>query len=202
MGQGTEERLSSEIAGTRADLGRNVDELVDKVAPSKMVERRKQAARSRLRRMKDSIMGTAHSGTDTMSDAGSAVADRASSVADSMSSTAQDAAQQVRSRAEGSPLAAGLIAFGVGALVGALLPASEKEAQAARRVVETAQEQGQPLIEQAKSAGQEVGQHLKEQAGQAAQEVRSTAQDSAQHVKEEGQDAAHTVQDDAQSRMS
>lgn len=202
MGQGTEERLSNDIAGTRADLSRNVDELVDKVAPSRVVERRKQAARDRLRRVKESVMGTANSGTSSMSDAGAAVAGRASSAADAVTSTAHDAGQTVKSQAQGSPLAAGLIAFGVGALVSALIPSSEKEGQVAQRVVETAKDQGQPLIDEAKSVGQEAGQHLKEHATDAADELKATAQESAEHVKAQGQDATQNVKDDAQNRMS
>jgi len=202
MGQGTEERLSGDIADTRADLSRNVDELVDKVSPSRVVERRKQAARDRVRRMKESVMGTASSGTSSMSDAGSAVAGRASGAADAVTSTAHDAGHAVMSQAQGSPLAAGLIAFGVGALVSALIPASEKEGQMAQRVVETAKDQGQPLVEQAKSAGQEVGQHLKEHATEAADDLKSTAQEAAENVKSQGQDATQNVKDDAQNRMS
>src|SRR3546814_18439061 len=58
---------------------------------------------------------------------------------------------------EGSPLAAGLVAFGAGMVISALIPASEKEAQLASRAVATAKEQAQPLVEEAKSVGQDIG---------------------------------------------
>ena len=41
MGTSTEEQLSSDIANTRQDLSRNLDDLVDKVSPARVVERRK-----------------------------------------------------------------------------------------------------------------------------------------------------------------
>ena len=69
----------------------------------------------------------------------------------------------VREQAEGNPLAAGLVAFGVGWLVSSLLPASDAEQRAARRAVDTAKEQGQPVLDQAKQAAQEVGQHMQDQ---------------------------------------
>jgi len=200
MGQSAEERqLTSDIAGTREDLSRNLDELADKVAPGRVVERRKQAMGGRVRRMRESVMGTA---TDRVSGTGSAVSGRTSSAADSVTTAAHDAAHTVQGRAEGNPLAAGLIAFGAGAVLSSLIPASDKEARAARSLVETAKEHGQPLMDEAKSVEQEMGQHLKERAGEAADQVKSTAQESAEHVKEEGKSSAQTVKDDTQSRTS
>lgn len=201
MGQSTQEQLSGDIASTREDLSRNVDELVDKVSPGRVVERRKVAVRGRLRRLRDSVMGSADVATNKMSD-GSSAGDRAAGVADTVTGGAQDAAHAVQSRAQGSPLAAGLIAFGAGALISALLPSSEKEAQMAQRAVETAKEKGQPLAEEAKSVGQEMGEQLKTRAGEAAEDVKATAQESAERVKEEGRSSAQSVKDDAQSRMS
>jgi polyhydroxyalkanoate synthesis regulator phasin len=129
------------------------------------------------------------------------VTDRASNLADSATSTAADAARSVQQRAEGNPLAAGLIAFGAGALIASLIPASEKESQAAQKLVETAKEQGQPIVEEAKSVGQEMGQELKDRAAEAGQEVKASAQESMEHVKQEGQSSAQDVKDDTRARM-
>ncbi|HEX6684797.1 MAG TPA: DUF3618 domain-containing protein [Candidatus Limnocylindrales bacterium] len=190
MGQSPEERqLTEDIAATREDLSRNLDALTDRVSPSRIVERRKDAVRGRFQRMRDNVMGAGSSGS-------------VSGTADSVSETAQGAVDTVTQRAQGNPLAAGLVAFGMGALVGSLLPASEKEAQAAQRVVDFAKEQGQPVLEEAKSVGQEVGQHLKEQASQAADQVKQSAQSSAQSVSEEGRSAAESVKEDARPTRS
>jgi gas vesicle protein len=200
MGQAAEERLSADIAGTRQELGRDVDALGDRVSPSQMMHRRKEATRSRLRSMREKVMGTAHDTRHGMSSAGSSVSDTASSAGDSVASTAQGAAHTVERQTEGNPLAAGLIAFGAGWLVSSLLPASEKEARAAQRMVEQAKEHGQPVMEEAKSVGQDMGQHLKESAQQAADEVKGTAQESTENVKQEGQSSAQHVQEDVRDR--
>lgn len=204
MGTSTEEQLTHDIANTRQDLSRNLDDLVDKVSPGRVVERRKEAVRGRMRRMRDSVMGTAHdaagSTTSRLSGAGSAVSGTASGAADAVSSGASDAVHAVQSKTEGSPLAAGLIAFGAGALLAGLLPATQKEQQVAQHVVDTAKDSG--IVDEAKSVGQEVAGHLKEHAADAATEVKSAAQESAQHVKEEGRSSAETVRDDTQSRLS
>ena len=88
---------------------------------------------------------------------------------------------------QGAPLAAGLVAFGAGVIVAALIPASEKEAVAAGHVVDAAKEHGQPVVDQAKSVAQDVADSVKTTAAEAAQEVKDTASDSAGKVKSEGQ---------------
>ena len=187
MGQRTEEQLTTDIEQTRDDLSRNLDALNDRVNPSRVMERRKQATRGKLGSLKEKVMGSAHGAEHTMSSAG-----------DSMAGSAQGAAHTVQQKAEGNPLAAGLIAFGAGALISSMLPASQKESEAAQRLVESAKEHGQPVIEQAKSAGQEMGQTLKEEAKAAGQEVKSSAKESADHVKQEGQSSTQHVKSDAQ----
>lgn len=189
MGQRTEEQLTTDIEHTREDLSRNLDALNDRVNPGRMVDRRRQAARNKIGAMRNKVMGSAQGGGHRMS-----------SMGDSVSGSAQDAAHTVQQKAEGNPLAAGLVAFGAGMLVSSMIPASKKESEAAQRLVEGAKEHGQPVLDEAKSAGQQMGQNLKEQAGQAAQEVKSSAQESAGHVKQEGQSSAQHVQDDAKQR--
>jgi vacuolar-type H+-ATPase subunit H/uncharacterized protein YjbJ (UPF0337 family) len=201
MGQGYEEQVTSDIEDTREDLTRNLDALNEKVNPSRVMERRKEAVRSRFGSMKDKVMGSAQDMRSGAQEARGGMADRASDAAESATDAAQGAVRAVQQRAEGSPLAAGLIAFGAGMLISAVIPASEKESQASQKLIETAKEHGQPVIDEAKSVGREMGENLKEEAGQAAEEVKSSAQESAQHVKEEGQASGRAVKDDAQSRM-
>lgn len=196
MGQSTEEQLTADIEGTRDDLSRNLDALNEKVNPSRVIERRKEATRSKFRGVKDKVMGSTPS-----SSTGEDLASKAGSAKESVSGSAQGAVATLGDKAEGNPLAAGLIAFGAGWLVSSIIPASQKESEAAARVVEAAKEHGQPVIDEAKSAGQDVGANLKEKATEAEQEVASSAQDSADSVKQEGQSSAATVKDDAQQRM-
>ncbi|HEU4514344.1 MAG TPA: DUF3618 domain-containing protein [Nocardioidaceae bacterium] len=198
MGQATEEQLTRDIEARRAELSRDLDALTDKVSPAQMVERRKQATRSRFRSMRERVMGSAHDTRHSVSSAGGSATGAVSSATDSVTSGAQSAVGTIEQKTEGNPLAAGLIAFGAGWLVSSLLPASEKEAQAAQQLVERAKES--PVMDEAKSVGQEMGQNLKESATQAAQQVKSTAQDSAETVKQEGQSSAETVKQEGQSR--
>lgn len=184
MGQATEERMTTSIDRTRQDLSRDVDALYDKVSPSRVVARRKSALRHRMSSMKDSVMGTAH---DT---AGSA-----QGAADSVQHTAAAGVHAVERRTEGSPIGAGLVAFGAGMVISALIPASRKETELAGRLTEAAKDS--PLVDEAKAAGQEMAAHLKDSAAEAAQEVKASAQESAEHLKDEGRSAAEDVRREA-----
>jgi hypothetical protein len=97
----------------------------------------------------------------------------------------------VKVQAAGNPLAAGLIAVGVGWLVGSLLPASNAERQAAGQV----KEQGAPALS---SAANEVAQNLKEPAQNAVESVKSTAAGSMDTVKQESHSSVQDVKDQAQ----
>lgn len=187
MGQSTEE-LSTQIAGTRESLASDLDALQDRVSPSAIVERRKEAARSKVRSVKDKVMGSGGGGTTGTNSMASDAAGVRSSATD-----AKDAAGEA---IDGSPLAAGLIAFGAGLLIAALIPATDTEQRASQKVVDAAQ----PLADEAKSIGQEVGTSLKDSATEAAQQVKQSAQDSAQHVQEEGKSAADNVRSEAQNQ--
>jgi hypothetical protein len=182
VGQRTEE-LSTQIAGTRADLAQDLDALQDRVSPHAVMERRKAAARGSMHRMRSRVMGTAE---DAKHSAGS---------------TASQAMGTAEEKYEGSPLGAGLIAFGAGMLVSALIPASDTETGAARQVVDAAKEHGQPVMDEARSVGQDMGEGLKQSATEAAQGVKHTAAQSAEHVKQEGQTSAHQVQAEAKHQM-
>ena len=54
MGESTEE-LTSRIEDTRERMASNLDTLQDRVSPSAIVERRKQAARDRVSSVRDSV---------------------------------------------------------------------------------------------------------------------------------------------------
>ncbi|NYI46297.1 uncharacterized protein YjbJ (UPF0337 family) [Nocardioides aromaticivorans] len=188
MGQATEERMTAQIDSTRNDLSRDVDALYDRVSPHRIVERRKSALRGRMSSMKESVMGTAHDATGSAQGA-------AQGAAESVQHTAQAGVQAVGRRAEGSPIGAGLVAFGAGMVIAALIPASPKEAELAGRLTEAAKDS--PLMDEAKAAGQEMASNLKESATEAAQEVKASAQESADHLKDEGRSAAEDVRREA-----
>jgi len=191
VGQSTEE-LTSQIEDTRRRMASDLDTLQDRVSPSAIVERRKQAVRGRFSSMKERVMGTTHNATGSVSSAASAASSAAGDAGASVASSAQD-------RYEGAPLAAGLIAFGTGVVLASMLPASRAEAEAAHRVVETVKDRGGPLLDEARAAGQEVVENVKESATQSAQHVKDSAQASAQAVQGEARSSAESVRDQAGS---
>ena len=199
MGQDTEGLTTTpaDIDATRSNLSRDIDELTDKVSPSRVVERRKQAAKGRIGSVRDKVMGSVPSGGSGGS--GGGVGSKVSDAAGSVSDSAGGAVDAIGSKAQGNPLAAGLVAFGAGMLISALIPASEKESEVAQRAVDAAKEHGQPVVDEAKSVGQQMGEELKGSAVESAQQVKETAQDSVENVKQEGQSSAQTVKDQATS---
>ena len=214
------EVIRRQIEDTRRELSYDVDALNEKVNPARVVDRRMTAAKSRVSRVKERVMGSAQgtsartqgvasnaagSVQSAASNAAGSVQSAASSAADTVqgaASTAVDTVQQtpdmIVRQTQGNPLAAGLIAFGVGWLVSSILPATEKEKQLAQQAETAVKENKDALLAPAKQAAQEIGDELKPAAQQAAQEVKSTAQDAAQTVKDEGQSAAQDVKGQAQ----
>lgn len=179
------EAIRADIARTRSDLSENVDALTDRVNPSTIAHRQGE-------RVRDAVTGAKDRVFDTASDAGDSVRDQA----DRAGELAREAPHRVKEKAEGNPLAAGLIAFGVGLLVAGLVPSSRKE----RELVEEARSSDAlaKATEEVRSAAKETAEHLREPAQQAVQDVKDTATEGAQHVREEGTGAAQDVRSQAE----
>ncbi|GAB3648004.1 DUF3618 domain-containing protein [Glycomyces tarimensis] len=96
--------------------------------------------------------------------------------------------EQMGEQIKGNPLAAGLIAFGAGALVASLLPGDRTSREAAQQL----SERGRPVAERAKAEAKEAGQSIGENVGDSAKE-------SARHLQEEARDRADDVKQEAQS---
>jgi uncharacterized protein DUF3618 len=203
------EVIRRQIEDTRANLSYDVDALNEKVNPTRVVDRRVGRAKSSVTGLKDKVFGAAqehgqHAGGAAQNVAGNvqgAAHNAAGSVQDAASTAVgavQSAPQTIQRQAQGNPLAAGLIAFGVGWLVSSLLPTSEKEKQLASQAESAVREHSQPLVDQAKSVAQDIGENLKPMAQDAVESVKSTAQEGVEAVKSEGQSAAQDVQGQAQ----
>lgn len=173
------EEIRAEIEQTRRELGSDVDALADKVSPSKIVDRQVDKVRGVFGSVRDRVMGAADDAGSSLSDAGAHVG---------------DVKDKVVAKAEGNPLAVGLIAFGAGLLLASLFPASSKE----KDLAATVKEQAQPLVDEVTDVAKEVGEHLKEPAQAAAAAVKESAQDSVATVKDEAQTASGEVKDQAQ----
>jgi len=178
------DEIRANIEATRGELSSDVDALTDKVTPSKIVHRNTEKLTGAVGSARERVMGAA---SDAMDKAGD-MKDRVSDASGSMS----DSAKQ---KAQGNPLAVGLIAFGVGWLAASLVPPTRTE----QHLAAEAKEKAQPLIHEMSEQAKESAQHLKEPARDAAAAVKDSATDAAQQVRSETQDAASDLKDQAQS---
>jgi len=177
------DQIRADIERTRRELGGDVDALADKVTPSKIVERQTDKIKGAFGSVRDKVMGAADDTGSSIHDAGTSAAEHVVDVKD-----------RVVAKAEGNPMAVGLIAFGAGLLLASLIPASSKEKEVAANV----KEQAQPLVGEVTDAAKEVGEHLKEPAKDAAMAVKDSATESVENVKQEARSAADEVKGQAQ----
>lgn len=201
MGQ-TPDEIRAQIEQTRAELTGDVNVLADKVSPGKVAQRRVESAKQSVTSVKERIVGAAHDKADSLSPSSSASGGRAGEVASSATDTVKGAPTQVKAQAQGSPLAAGLIAFGVGALAAAVFPATQKEQDATARI----SEQMAPALESVKSsatsAAADVKENLQPMAQDAAASVKATAQDAVAATSDHAKDAGASVKDEAAGSAS
>jgi ElaB/YqjD/DUF883 family membrane-anchored ribosome-binding protein len=190
--------IRRQIEDTRRELSYDVDALNEKVNPARVMDRRVTAAKGRMTRMKERVMGSAHDSSSHVQGVASNAADSVQGAASSAVETVQQTPDMVVRQTQGNPMAAGLIAFGVGWLVSSLLPATERERQLAQQAETAVRENKDALLAPAKQVAQEIGEELKPAAQQAVDEVKATAQDAAQTVKAEGRSAAEDVKGQAQ----
>jgi hypothetical protein len=193
------EQIQANIERTRESLSVDVDRLSEKVSPAKVVGRRVDRAKDGARSVREKVMGVSDSATQRVSgttDAASGAMGAMGSVASSVSDAAGSAAdavtnmpQQVRRQAQGNPIAAGVIAFGVGWLVSSLLPASQAEQELAQQAEDKAKDLAEPL----KDTASQIAGNLQEPAQQAFEQVRSTAAGAAQETVEQARSSAEDV---------
>lgn len=188
-GTGSADELRAQIDRQRSELGRDLEVLGDKVSPGRAVARRRAAVGQSVRGFRDRIMGVADSATSAVGDTASRVGDTAGAVGERVGS-APGAARQA---AQGSPLAVGLVAFGAGAVVAALVPTTAKE----RRLAQQATPALEKVASEAGSAAQHAVEEMKPLAQDAVESLKQDAQDAAASVKQEAQGAAEEVRSSA-----
>jgi vacuolar-type H+-ATPase subunit H len=130
-------------------------------------------------------MGARESASGTASDVGGKAQAMASGVADTVRSAPDTVARQT----QGNPLAAGMIAFGVGLLAASLLP----ETRAERRVGVAVAERSEGLVDKAREAGRELTEELGGTARQAAEHVKETAKQAAENTADHAKEAGRTT---------
>ena len=187
------EDLRRDIEQTRRNLGRDVDALSDKVDPRRAVGRRVDSARSVMTRARERVMGTASTGTSAIGSATSSVQESVQEIGSKAGDVVQSAPEAARSRTQGSPLAAGLVAFTAGWIVASLIPASEREQQLADQVQDKASDAMEAVKEQTAEAAQEMRDNMREPAQDAVQQVRETASEAVSGVADETKSSADNL---------
>jgi ElaB/YqjD/DUF883 family membrane-anchored ribosome-binding protein len=174
--------IRADIERTRAGLSQDVNALGEAVSPGNLARHQVNKVGEAAGSLKERVMGSTHDATDSVGNAASDLGDRASHVT-----------RAAKGGTRGNPLAAGVIALGAGWLLGSLLPATDRERDAAVAVKEKAQ----PVLEEAQSVAQESAERLKQPAMESVTAVKETAQSAVETVKDEGQSAAHDVKGSA-----
>ena len=131
MAQDTQE-LRQDIERIRDELDETLDALGERVSPRRIAQRRKDAMRSRVAQVRTTVMGSAQ-------ETGSATTEKARHAKDAVQGTASQVAERVgqapdliQHQTQGNPLAAGLVAFGVGILVATMFTPTHPEHPPAR----------------------------------------------------------------------
>lgn len=177
------DRIRAEIDGTRHEVSRDVDALADKVSPSKIVERKTRKVRSAVSSVKASVMGAVGSAQDGVAEGAEAIG---------------EGADRAVVAAKGHPLAVGLVAFGIGWIASALVPASAVE----RRAANTVKDAAAPVLHEAGDALAEAADNLREPAREAASNVGDAAASAVQHVRTDANDAMSDLSADSSSDAS
>jgi hypothetical protein len=186
MGQESEE-LRADIERRRESMTGTIDAIEDRVVPGRIIERRRQAARAWVGGVRDRVMGP----PQTLNQQASAATGRMEESMSKMTEKISDAPAQLQQATAGSPLIAGAVAFGVGALIAAVLPETEPERRAVRAMqpqvaaaTDALKDAGQHALETAKGSAQEAAGELKESASDHARQVADQAKNAGQEVKE------------------
>ena len=167
MDQRTE--LKRDIEDRRSEISRTVDQMENRVNPGHVAARQTYRIRRVVTEWKDKIMGS----DETQGGLKNVIGEVTDTVA-----TAPD---QVMARTRGNPLAAGVIAFGAGALIASLLP----ETPAERKLAATLQPGVKEATSRLTEAGRNLADDLKDDVKEGVENIRDTAASAAQGMKEQ-----------------
>ncbi|MFK3981963.1 DUF3618 domain-containing protein [Micromonospora sp. NPDC050397] len=203
------DQIRARIEDTQDDLSQNINALSDRVNPRRAARHQVDRARGTWQKLRENVMGSASHARDAsmhardvgqarLSDASSAASDRMQGIGHAAGDRVHDMGQ----RAQGHPLAAGLVAFGLGVLASSLLPPSEPERRAAGQLRNKASEHSGDLKQQAMGAARQAQDNLREPAQQAAESVKSKAGQSAGNLRDQAQSAGQDLRGQAQQKAN
>jgi ElaB/YqjD/DUF883 family membrane-anchored ribosome-binding protein len=164
------EQIRDDIERTRAGLSDDVNQLAETVDPRQIAHRQADKVKGAVVGVKDRVMGS----------------DEQDGMAHAAASSPKRAAGWAKQRTSGNPWAAGVIALGVGWMIGSMLPASTREKEAVERIAEKAK----PMVgDEVGSVAGQMADHLREPVTEAVESVKSTAADAAGTLKVSAGDA-------------
>lgn len=163
------EELAELVERRRRYVERDLDAIGDRVSPSRIRERTGQRARRRIHDVRNTVMGSAD-------DASS----RAGAAADEVSGRVHAAEEQMEQKVKGNPFGAGLVAFGIGYLIGSVLPSSRREGELARRA--------EPVLTEAATGAADIAHEV-------ADDLKPAAQEEMEAVKQDTAQAASNVRE-------
>jgi uncharacterized protein YjbJ (UPF0337 family) len=184
------DRIKEEIRSTRSDLARNVDALADRTIPTRVAQRRWSSMKEKVRGVSNTVMGTA---TDTLQDNTQQATGKAGEVAGAVTDTVQRAPDAVTRQTRGNPIAAGVIAFGVGLLTASLIPTTEVEKRAGQQLRENAGGLAEPVSESAQQLKGDLTGSVREAADRVRESARDAAQTTAEEARSSARDAGQQV---------
>ncbi|MGF1667309.1 MAG: DUF3618 domain-containing protein [Acidimicrobiia bacterium] len=171
------DELREDIEERRDRIGHTVDQIENRVSPSRVAARTTHNMSRRMSGWKDRIMGDDQTGADTNAKNGGALSEAGRKVA--------EAPDTIRRSTTGNPVAAGLVAFGGGMLVGSLFPGTDAERRAVKQVepvlregMPEAKEMGRQAVDDVKDAVRESADEMKEMAAESGQRLRQDVQDT------------------------
>jgi hypothetical protein len=160
----TAEELVADIAHTREDMSATLDAIGER--PTQMVDSGKRRIGKWAQSARLGIMGTP--GIDGPAGQGT----------DGLGEGVGEGSTAMAAQPQGNPLAAGMIVFGVGLLVGSLLPATKVEQKGLSAVSDLAE----PALEKATQAASELGHGLQKSTEQAAGQIGAVLSDAGQEI--------------------
>jgi Protein of unknown function (DUF3618) len=192
----TEDDLRRDAQHQRERMGETLEAIGDRLSPERIVERRKAAVGRRFRSMKETVMGSPD--YDEFDPSSGGLRGRAEGVASSASEALQSATEQVQqapqaiaAQASGNPLAAGLVAFGVGALLASVFPKTRTE----QHLVQEARPQLDSAAEELKRVGRDVAFDAKDRTTSAAAEVKAAGESAAESVRDQARESSENMRD-------
>jgi len=160
----TADELVADIAHTREDMSATLDAIGER--PQQMVDSGRRRLGQWILSARQGIMGT----PDVQGQTGQGT--------DGVGDGVGVASGVTAGQPQGNPLAAGIIVFGVGLLVGSLLPPTKVEQKGLSAIADKAE----PAIDAARQAASELGHGLQKSTEQAAGQLGEVLTDAGQEI--------------------